>query len=68
MKEYRVMAYFQDDAPRGNQPRSFRRKIVNTPEDAKLLWEDAMMYYENYRYIEKVVIESRDVDEWKLCQ
>ena len=65
MKEYRVMAYFKDNAPKGNQPRSFRRKIVNTYEQAVTLRNDALMYYEGYRYIDKVVIESRETSEWE---
>ena len=65
MKEYRVMAYFKKDAPLGNQPRSFRRKIVNSYEKAITLRDEALMYYDKYRYIDKVVIESREVSDWE---
>lgn len=64
MKEYRVMAYFKEDAPKGNQPRSFRRKIVRSPEEASELLQEALQYYSEYKYIDRVVIETREVTDW----
>lgn len=65
MKEYRIMAYFKDNAPKGNQPRSFRRKVVSTSQEAEQLLQDALLYYERYAYIDRVIIESREITEWK---
>lgn len=65
MKEYRVMAYFTEDAPLGYRPRSFRRKIVNSYEKAVTLRNEALMYYSEYKYIKEVIIESREVTDWK---
>lgn len=65
MKEYRVMAYFKDNAPRGYEPRSYKRKIVNTYREAKILKKQAKRYYSTYNYLKKIVIESREVTEWE---
>ena len=65
MTEYRVMAYFRSDAPLGYQPRSYRRKIVYTYKDARILLKQAKRYYKNYKYLKKIVIESREVTEWE---
>lgn len=59
------MAYFTEDAPLGYQPRSFRRKIVNSYEKAVTLRNEALTYYGEYAYIKKVIIESREVTDWK---
>lgn len=65
MKEYRIIAYFTDNAPRGYQPRSYKRKIVTTYDEAMKLYNEAIVYYGKYKYFDKVVIESREVTEWK---
>ena len=65
MKEYRVMAYFDKNAPMGYEPRSYKRKIVNTYREARILKKQAKRYYTNYKYFKKVVIESREVTEWE---
>lgn len=44
MTEYRVMAYFT----KVYAPRSFKRKIVNTKEEAEKLLEKAKRYYSEY--------------------
>ncbi len=65
MKEYRIMAYFKTDV---YGPRSFGRKIFRTREDAERSYPEAEEYYHNHtynRHIERVVIESREVGEWK---
>lgn len=61
MKEYRVMAYFSEVYT----PRSYKRKIVNTREEAEELLKEAEYYYSQYRYLIKVVIEEREVTEWR---
>lgn len=64
MKEYRIMAYFTQVYT----PRSYKRKIVDTLCEANKLLEEAKEYYssDNYRkYLRKVVIESREVSEWR---
>lgn len=61
MTEYRVMAYFYDVYT----PRSYKRKIVKTIGEAKALLKQAKEYYSSYPYLLKVVIESREVTEWK---
>ena len=61
MKEYRVMAYFTDVYA----PRSYKRKIVNTLEEAEKLLKAAKRYYSSYKYLSRVVIESREVTEWR---
>lgn len=61
MIEYRVMAYFT----KVYTPRSYKRKIVTTWEEAVKLLEKAKDYYSGYNYLEKVVIESREVTAWK---
>ena len=65
MKEYRVMAYFKADAPKGYQPRSYQRKIVTTPYEALDLLDEAKEYYSRYKYLDKIVIESRFVSRWE---
>ena len=61
MIEYRVMAYFSEVYG----PRSYRRKIVTTKEEAEKLFQEASKYYLSYKYLIKVVIESREVSEWR---
>ena len=61
MKEYKVMAYFS----KVYTPRSYKRKIVNTIQEATDLLAQAKLYYAEYPYLEKVVIESREVTEWE---
>ena len=60
MKEYRVMAYFD----KVYEPRSYKRKVVATLEEAKEILKEAMSYYSRYPYLNRVVIEVRDVSEW----
>lgn len=61
MKEYRIMAYFTKVYP----PRSYKRKIFNNKEDAEKILEKAKKYYATYNYLDKVVIETREVSDWK---
>jgi len=59
--EYRIMAYFSEVYG----PRSYKRKIVTTKEEAEKLLQEALEYYSKYKYLIKVVIESREVSEWR---
>lgn len=61
MTEYRVMAYFSEVY----SPRSYKRKVVTTKEEAEKLLQEALKYYSSYKYLIKVVIESREVSEWR---
>ncbi len=61
MKEYRIMAYFTDVYA----PRSYKRKIVTNKDEAEKLFQEAKEYYSTYKYLDKVVIESREVTEWR---
>lgn len=63
MKEYRVMAYFDADCL-GYAPRSYKRKIVLSEKEAERLLQEAKEYYSKYKYLDRVVIESREVSEW----
>ena len=46
MKEFRIMAYFSDDAPAHSyQPRSFKRKIYTCREEADEALKEAREYY-----------------------
>ena len=66
MKEFRIMAYFTEEAPAHSyQPRSFKRKIYNNREDAEEALKEAREYYSRYRYIDRVLIEQRNVSEWE---
>lgn len=60
MKEYRIMAYFTDIYA----PRSYKRKIVMNKNEAEKLFKEAKKYYSMYKYLDKVVIESREITEW----
>ena len=65
MTEYRATAYFHGNV---YAPRSYKRKTVYTLEDAEKLYDDAVKYYsrQSYaKYFDKVVIETREVTEWK---
>ena len=69
MKEFRIMAYFSDNAPpHSYQPRSFKKKIYTNQQEAEAGLKEAYEYYSNYRYFEKVEIEQRDVSEWKTSE
>ena len=69
MTEYRIMAYFTNIY----SPRSYKRKIFNTLEEAEKVYKEAVNYYSGsgssifcgYKYLDKVVIESREVTEWR---
>lgn len=66
MKEYRIMAYFSGTV---YGPRSYKRKIFNSLEEAKETLPQAIDYYDGYPYggrCEKVQIESREVTEWEV--
>lgn len=58
--EYRIRAYFDEVYT----PRAYKRKVVSTLEEAKALLEEAKAYYSHYKYLNKVVIESRKVTSW----
>ena len=65
MKEYRIRAYFNGDVY-GN--RTYKGKVFTSVAEAEILLEDAKEYYtsEPYKpYLEKVVIEEREVSEWE---
>ena len=69
MKEFRIMAYFSDDAPTHSyQPRSYKKKIYTDQKEVANALKEAREYYSKYRYIEKVVIEQRNVSEWKTSE
>jgi len=64
-REYRIMAYFKTST---YGPRSYKRKIYKTLEDAKKDYKEALAYYSSSTYeghFGRVVIESRTVSEWK---
>ena len=64
MREYRVMAYFAQVYA----PRSYKRKIVGTLYEAEKLLKEAKEYYSSdkyHGYLMRVVIESREVGEWR---
>lgn len=64
MTEYRIMAYFTQVYT----PRSYKRKIVTTKEEAEKLLQEAIEHYSSYKYhgyLDKVVIQSREITEWK---
>lgn len=61
MKEYRIMAYFTKVYP----PRSYKRKIFYDKAEAEKFWHEAIEYYSNYKYLDRVVIENRSVTDWK---
>ena len=61
MTEYRIMAYFTEVYG----PRSYKKKIVTDKEEAEKLLIEAKEYYSSYKYLDKVVIESREVTNWK---
>lgn len=65
MKEYRIMAYFSADAPRGYQPRSYKRKIFTSLDAVQAAFPEAVEYYSRYKYLVDVKIESRDVTDWR---
>lgn len=69
MKEYRIMAYFSDDAPpHSYKPRSYKKKIYTTREEAEEALKEAKEYYSKYRYIECVLIEQRNISKWKVAE
>ena len=59
-KEYRVRAYFTEVY----RPRTYKRKITESLEEAEKLLEEAKKYYASYKYLDEVVIESRQVTNW----
>ena len=65
MKEYRVMVYFSDEAPRSYTFRSYKRKIVTDLKEAEKILKEAKRYYKTYKFVDRVVIESRNVSEWE---
>lgn len=60
-REYRVKAYFTEVY----LPRSYKRMVVTDPEEAQKLLKEAKKYYSSYKYLDRVVLESREVGEWK---
>ena len=66
-REYKVVAYFEDDAPTAYHPRSYKRKTVYTLDEAKKLLEEAKQYYSSYKYLREVRIETREVGVWEEC-
>ena len=63
-REYRIRAYFTDTYP----PRSYKRKLFHSKEEAEAMYPEAKEYYSEYPYtgrLLKVVIESRPVVEWE---
>lgn len=61
MKEYRIMAYFT----KVYGPRSYKRKIIGSREEAEKLLKAAKKYYSSYNYFDHVCIESREVTNWE---
>lgn len=61
MKEYKIMAYFTEVYP----PRSYKRKVTTNLTEALRLLKKAKEYYSSYKYLDRVVLESREVEEWK---
>ena len=64
MKEYRVRAIFKDWPDR-----TYKRKVTTSFKEALILKMEANEYYWSKRlywgHIEDVVIEEREVTEWK---
>jgi len=60
-REYRVKAYFTEVYP----PRSYKRKVTTNLTEALRLLKKAKEYYSSYKYLDRVVLESRKVGEWK---
>lgn len=63
-KEYRIRAYFTDTYP----PRSYKRKIFHSREEAEAMYPEAREYYSGHPYtgrLLKVVIESRPIVGWE---
>lgn len=61
MKEYKVMAYFTEVY----LPRSYKRKVTTDPEEAQRILKEAKEYYSKYKYLDEVVLVSREVGEWE---
>lgn len=61
MYEYRIRAYFT----KVYTPRSYKRKVVYTLEEAEALYHEAVEYYYGYNYLDRIVIEGRRVSEWE---
>ena len=63
--EYRIMAYFNGTV---YGPRSYKRMVFTSKEEAERYLPQATQYYSSGPYkrdIHKVVIETREVSEWK---
>ncbi len=64
MYEYRIRAYFTEAYP----PRSYKRRIFDSYEDAKAMIAEAAEYYGSSQYmdrLDRVVIEKRKISSWK---
>ena len=64
MYEYRIRAYFTEVYP----PRSYKRRIFDSFEDAKAVIDEATEYYRSSQYMDRlnrVVIEKRMISSWK---
>lgn len=61
MKEYRIRAHFREVYA----PRSYKRMILQDLDEAKIVLEQAKEYYASYPYLIDVVIEEREVSEWR---
>ena len=66
MKEYKVMAFFNEDCPpHSGAPRSYKHKVTRDPEEAQRILKEAKEYYSKYKYLDRVVLVSREVGEWE---
>lgn len=64
MKEYRIQAYFKEVY----SSRTYKRKFFDSLEEAERVLPEAREYYSGSQYLgrlERVVIESREVEAWK---
>lgn len=63
-KEYKIVAYFS----KVYSPRSYKRKIVSSYDEAVSLLAEAKDYYDRYSYLEDVRIEEREVTDWRITK
>ena len=67
MYEYRIRAYVTEVYP----PRSYKRRIFDSFEDAKAVIDEATEYYRSSQYMDRlnrVVIEKRMISSWMEAQ
>lgn len=61
MKEYRIRAYFD----KVYAPRSYKSRVFCDKLEAEKALVTAKDYYSTYPYLNRVVIEEREVTAWR---